>query len=207
MTTYTIYSSSIDGYILSSAGTYAQNRAGNNLNAFGTATGAYVGQDGSGGADSCYEAFLSFDTSSVVGNVSSATLSVYGIENGTTTDFTATAALHDYGTSLTTADWVAGASLAALTTVATFNTTGYAASYMAFTEVALASNINQSGSTRLILYSSRHSGNNNPTGFEYFGFSTSEQSGTSQDPKLVIETAQPAMSFRRRATRFFNRSF
>lgn len=189
MTTYTIYSGSADGYIFSSGGTYAQNRAGNSLNTFNTSTGAYVGQDGTSGTDSVWEAFLTFDTSTVVGTVSSATLSVYGIENGTTTDFTATAALRDYGTTLENADWVAGASLSGLTTVATFNTTGYAASYMAFTDVALPANVNTAGSTRLLLYSSRHSGNNDPTGFEYFGFSTSENTGTSQDPKLVIVTA------------------
>lgn len=189
MTTYTIYSGAADGYIFSSGGTYAQNRAGNSLATLDTTNYAYVGQDGSGGGDSVYEAFLTFDTSTIVGTVSTATLSVYGIENGTTTDFTCTAAVRDYGATLEDADWVAGDSLSGLTTVATFNTTGYAASYMAFTDVALPANVNTAGSTRLILYSSRTSGNNNPTGFEYFGFSTSENTGTTQDPKLVIVTA------------------
>lgn len=189
MTTYTVYSG-YDGYIQYTAGSYANNRAGTTTPTVNTTgTIAYLGQNGSGGTDSVYEAFVSFDTSSVVGTVASATLSLYGAENGTTTDFIATAAIRDFGATLEAADWVAGDSLSGLTTVATFDTTGYAASYMAFTDVAFPANVNVGGNTRIILYSSRTSGNNNPTGFEYFGFSTVDASGTSQDPKLVIVTA------------------
>lgn len=192
MPTYTIYSGSADGGLFSSGGTYAQNRAGTgggtSVLADATSTASYVGQDGNSG-DAVYEAFLTFDTSTVVGTIATATLSIYGVDNITTTDFTATAAVRDYGATLEAADWVAGASLSALTTVATFNTTGYAASYMAFTDVAMPANVNQSGSTRLIIYSNRTSDNNDPTTDELFGFATSEETGTSQDPKLVVVTS------------------
>lgn len=190
MATYTIYSDTADGYLESFDATYATARAGSgSINVDTTSTSIYVGQ--LSGTYYCIESFVSFDTSSVVGVVSSATLSLYGKDDGSATDFTMTAATRDWGATLTTGDFVAGASLSGLTTVATFATSGFSiAGYNVFTSTgSFLSAINIGGTTRLIVYSSRHSGNNTPTGNEYVGCYSADQTGTTNDPRLVVVAA------------------
>lgn len=189
-TTYTIFSAN-DGYIASNNATYSTARAGSDLN--NLSSDIYVGQDRYDSYD-CYEGFVSFDTSSVLGTVSSATLSLYGgVDGSTAADFTVNARLKSYST-LDASDWVAGASLSALTLLATFNTTGFSTSgYNVFTsQAAFLSNINQSGVTGIILSSSRHEAGtavaaNNTD--EYVRMHASVASGTTQDPRLVVDAS------------------
>lgn len=186
MPTYTFYSDTTDGHILSTNGTYSTARSGGTLTADTSGTIAIVGQSNN---YSCWEAFLQFDTTFInfASTISSATLSMYGYTSWLTNHFTVEARSYDWGTALTTADWVAGASLSALTSLATFATTGFSTSaYNDFTDVALPANINKSGSTRIICYSSRHSGNNTPTSGEYVQFYMSDQADTTNDPKLTV---------------------
>jgi hypothetical protein len=210
MSTLTVYSSTADGYIYSSNTSYSTARSTASLSD-NSSTTVTCGQDYSSPKYHCYESFFSFDTSSLGGaaTVSSATLSLYGYSDQSNTDFTATAAIKDWGSSLDTSDWVAGANLSSLTTVATYNpasgwsTTGY----NNFADVALPANINKTGTTYLILYSDRHAAGNTPTGYEYVNAYSADQSGTSQDPKLVVEYSYPGLlPVTRRALQAVNRA-
>lgn len=191
-TTYTIYSQTADGYVSSESATYANARSGGG-DAFLTAETAgadlYVGQVA--GFYTVYESFISFDTSTVVGTVSASTLSMYLNTDASSTDFTITAAVRDWGAGLTTADWVAGASLSGLTAVGTLATSGISsAARNDFTSNGnFPGAISVGGTTRLLVFSSRHSGNNQPSGDEYVAFASADTSGTTDDPRLVIEAA------------------
>ena len=133
----------------------------------------------------CVEAFLDFDTSGLPDNavISNCDLVINIIDDKSLTDFTIKAALRDYDSTLTTADWVAGASLGALTLLASKSTSGIATNqYVSLTpESAFVSNVSLTASTRIILFSSRHEGNNTPTGHEYV-----EIDSTTYVPQLTL---------------------
>lgn len=187
MATYTIYSDTADGYIVSSSSTYSTARNGTGTVA-ADSSASYIapGQVYSGGNYNCYQTFLAFDTSGVAGIITSATLNLYAYSNDSDTDFTTRARMYDWGASLTSADFVAGGSLSALTEVANWNSSAYSASYNTFTDVALPAHINQSGTTRMVLSSSRQEGNNTPSGREYVTFYSANATGTTNDPYLYI---------------------
>lgn len=194
MTTSTFYASTADGQIESSNATYATARSGGTLVANTGGTSVNVGQV-TGYA--CYEAFLSFDTSTIPDGdiITSVTLSLdgTGATDGSDTDFTINARIYNWGAGLTTADWIAGASLSGNTLVASRSTSGWSASgYNALTsEAAFLTAINKTGVTYLVISSSRHEAGTAPTGNEYVGFATAEASGTTHDPKLVVTHVAP----------------
>jgi hypothetical protein len=179
LTTYTIYGDTTDGYLTAAS----QNQA--TASSVDTTWNIFVGQQVGG----FYEGALAFDTSIVVGTITAATLSVYGMSDSSTTDFTFEARLHDWGATLTTSDWVPGNQLGTKTLLASMATSAWSASgYNALTsEAAFLSSINQAGFTRLLLCSSRHRLNTAPSGTEYVGVIAADTGGTSQDPKLVVE--------------------
>lgn len=171
------------GYIESDSPIYSSARSGTTLVAITSVT-AKVGQNN---FYSCWEAFFDFDTSSLgaSASVSAATLSILCSEDDSQTDFTLTWAVDNWGTGLTTADWVAGANLAALTTVGTIASSALTVGiYNDTTNVAFPANINKTGNTRLICYSSRHSGNNTPTQNEYILFNNYNNS--QYPPRLTV---------------------
>ena len=189
-TTYTLYPVT-DGHLSSASTSYATASSGSGLT---LSTGfLVVGQNRAGSNRTCYESFLAFDTSGVVGTIQSATLSIYGSSDLSDTAFTIEARLHDWGATLETADWVAGTSLSSKTLLATFATTGFStSSYSALvSESAFAANINQSGTTRLLLCSSRLTTGVDPVGAEFIFARSSSFTGTANDPKLVIEALVP----------------
>ena len=161
MSTLTVYSDLVDGYIGSDSAVYLTARAGGgNL---GVSTGADSIVQGQSLGYNCFEGFISFDTSSIgAGTVTAATLSLYAKSDYSVVDFTVYARARDWGASLTTADWVAGADLSALPLLASVTTAGLSvAAYTALSsESAFVSNINTSGSTRIILTSARHEAGN-----------------------------------------------
>ena len=179
-TTYTIFGDVSDGYINAGG---ANNASGDGVDTTGD---IYTGQAPGG----YYEGFLAFDTSTVVGTITAVTLSVYGMNDSSVTDFTLEARLHDWGATLTTADWVPGNQLGTKTLLASMNTSGWsAAGYNTLTsDAAFLTNINQSGFTRVLMCSSRHRLGNTPSGSEFVGYRSANQAGTTNDPKLVIET-------------------
>lgn len=177
-TTYTIYGNAADGYVFGNPSPLSVDTADSAI---------YVGQRASG--NSRYEGFLSFDTSGVVGTITAVTLSLYGNWDGSVTDFTLEARVHDWGATLATDDWVDPANLGSKTLVASVSSVGWnAAGYNTLaSQAAFLTNINQSGATRLLLNSSRHRLGNSPSGDEYIGFQSADTAGTTQDPRLVIE--------------------
>lgn len=185
MATLVVYGS-VDGYISSNDATYSTARAGGG--SFGSSTtSTNVGQIT---GYSCYEGFCTFDASALDdgASITAVTAEFYLDVDSSATDFTVTLAARDYGATFEQGDYVAGADLAALTTLATLNTSGIGATgaYKTFTDVAFPANLSKTAATRVILYSSRHSGNNTPTGDEYIQFEASSNAGTTQDPKITV---------------------
>jgi len=190
MASYTIYSGSGGGYIRSANNTYSTARAGSSLTATTGAGEAHAwGQERSGSSRRCYEAFFAFDCSSVTGTASVATFSEYGLLDASTTDFTMEARTKTWsGSGLTTADWVAGASLSGLTLLASRSSSGWSTSgYNAWTsEAALLTAVDLHGSLEFLTCSAEQTSGSDPTNDEYVGCYNSEESGTSTDPKLEI---------------------
>lgn len=192
-TTYTIYAASGDGGIQSQSTVYATARSGSALVVQGGA-GQSIGQTFGGSDYYCAEAFFAFDTSGIPSGdtIDSATLALYGSFSSTSSsDFVIQARSLAFGT-LTTADWVAGADLGSYDLLATLDTSaGFSTSAYndLSSEAAFVGAINASGDTELFCSSSRHLAGNTPTGGEYVQVRMSEQAGTSQDPKLTVETS------------------
>lgn len=197
MATLTVYSTNGE-FIYSQGAVYSTARSGGTFSVFGAGTQITVGQDA---GYYCYQGFMDFDTSSLgaTASISSAVLSLFLRSDGSVTDFTVTAAYRDWGSSLTSGDFVAGASLSGLTTVATLATSTFTTGqYYSFTDVAMPANVQLTSNTRILLYSSRQSGNNTPSGPEYVGFYGSAD--PTLKPKLEITytlgSASPSQTMR-----------
>ena len=192
MTTTVIYADTADGHVVGSSTTYSTARS-TAVSADATLATGNVGQNKVSSTYSCFELFFWFGTATIADSdtVSAATFSLYLSSDLSITDFTMIAALHNWSDTLTTADWVAGASLAAKTTVATLASSAIGSGFHSFTDVAFPANIDKTGNTRIIVYSSRHSGNNTPTGAEFVNWSIADESGTTYDPKLTVVHAPP----------------
>lgn len=102
-----------------------------------------------------YQMFARFDTSVLAGGtITGATLKIYPTHDFSTTNFDIQARLHTWGTALTTADFVAGASLSGKTLLAHLTTSGLTVNaYNSMVTDALATNINQSGYTDIVFCS------------------------------------------------------
>lgn len=201
MATYTIFSDSADGSITSnSAVSWNATRAGNDLLVDDTSVQTYLGEyDALKGYFEMYESFLSWDTSVIVDSetVTSATVSIYGGQAGPTTwegpAGTLEARAFDWGATLTAGDWVAGASLSGLTLLASFAVgnagVGWAAAYNVFTsQAAFLAAVNKTGSTRLMMCTSDMRSGTDPGAINRVIVMFAEASGTTQDPKLVVNT-------------------
>lgn len=140
----------------------------------------------------CVEGFVDFSLATVTGTLVSATISLGLQGDQSTTDFTVEARTHDYGAALTTADWVAGASLGGKTLLATLPTLGIGAdgSYKAMTETgtALRDEVTAAGTgiLRMILCSDRQRLGSASTGDEILLFRPYDH--VTLKPKLVVVT-------------------
>lgn len=197
-TVTTVFSVSGDGYLrcIDTAGTYANAR-----NNTGTATvditdttgtSMSVGQFTAIGQPRCFQGFVGFDTSAITDTdiVTVVTLDLWLVTDGSNTDFTAQARDFNWGGTLTSADYIPGTSLASSTLLATLASSGIGASgaYKTFTSQAAfltATNI-KTGTVYINLASDRQVAGNAPSGPEQMDFSTTDTSGTTQDPKLTI---------------------
>jgi len=191
MTTVTIYSDTADGYIYSSSTSYTTASNGNFLNVSSSEPIGFLGQYPNSGSYYIYQTFLKFDTSSIPDDaqITSVTLSCYGYTGSPPTSFSIEARLHDWDTTLTTADWVAGSNLSSKALLATINSSGWSTSgYNALTENGnnLKNNINKTGTTYIILCSGEQTNGSPPTNDEYVGLYYTDETGTSKDPKLEI---------------------
>jgi hypothetical protein len=195
MTVATIFAGTNDGQLACSNATYATARSGGGTLAVDTsATTAYQGQELYSGVFYCYVYGLDFDTSAIPANaiISSAVLSLCPYSklanNGSAP--VVRARLSDWGTTLTTADWIAGASLSGLPLLAHIAQADVVTSgnpYNAFTDDAMAANIVKGGHTRMLIVSDRLEAGTAPgTGQEYVRWIAMDFTGTTYDPKLVV---------------------
>lgn len=193
--TATIYCDGIDGHISSydtvmadPVNSYPDARSGSNLAADTSSGVLTIGQNynpSSPGTYTCWEGFLIFDTSSipVSATITSATLSLYVNSDTTATEFTLVTQARDWGGSLSTADWVAGASIPSnASDKANFNTSQL--SVGAYNSASInVDAITAGATTQLFLFSEKHRSGIPPTSQEY----VSVQSGNGANPpKLVI---------------------
>lgn len=186
MTTLTVQAEAYNsGHILSSSNTsYANARDGvDTLVADDGSTFRKIGQNLSTPTYQNDLVFAEFDTSSIPSSatINSVTLSVWNFFNETTTDFTLEARIHDYGSSLTTADWLNGSTLAGKTLVASVSTSSLPSddtAYLALTDVAFTTNINKGGATRIVLCSSRQTASG--------GTGTTPTNGVAEDFYLYV---------------------
>lgn len=199
MATVTIFGATGDGDISSGPNaTYATVRSGTGLTAATATANLRTGQNLFGGNYTIFEGFLAFDTTSLagIGTLTATTLSLYGQQDFSIADFTIEARVNNWGATLTTADWVAGASLSGQTLLASFATAGFSTSgYNDFTESsgALTANLNTAGTTYFMLCSSKDTSGTAPAGTEYVHVYSADQAGTTNDPKIVVTytTSQP----------------
>jgi hypothetical protein len=192
MTTLTVYSDASDGRIESSSTVYATARTGANFVISDSVSANSIGQTFETPTYYVREMFLNFDTSSIpdTDTIDSVVLSMYGFQDLSDTDFTMEAYLKDWGASLDTGDWVAGADLGAQTLLATLAVTVVPTNaYTAFTsESGFVNYVNKTGLTRLMLSSSRTRAGTTPTGFEAVSWNMSE---SANKPKLVVNHSTP----------------
>lgn len=191
MTTVTIYSDTSDGYCSSISTSYTSASDGTGVGASPSATVGYVGQYIINTTYYVNISYLKFDTSSIPDDaeITSVTLYCYGYLDLSTTDFSIEARLHDWGATLTAADWVAGSNLGSKTLLASRSSLGWSTvGYNGFTENGsnFRNNINKTGTTYIILCSAEHANQSPPSNNEYVGLYFSDETGTSKDPKLEI---------------------
>ena len=201
--TLVVYSDAADGSLMSADVSYATARAGANiaLDPSGPIL-VLIGQQNWWDSDfeeyvpNVSEGFSSFDTSSIPDGdtVSAAVLRVTSSGDSSSTDFDIQARLRDWGTSLTTADYVPGANLSGLTLLGSYATSsGFTAgTAYDFADSAMAANVNKTGSTRMLLCSSHTTNNNAPTTTEYVSTYSADYTGTTYDPKLTVTYAAGA---------------
>lgn len=169
MTSATLLAQSNSGAIMSSSNvSYAAARAGGTFTVNDGSTFRKIGQNFSTPTYECDIVLVEFDTSSIpVGaTVSAAVLSLWSFFKEAAQAFTIEARLYDYGASITSGDWLDGTTLASKTLLASISTASLPAddtAYLSLTDVAFPANINKGGTTRIVICSSRQSGNNSPT--------------------------------------------
>lgn len=135
---------------------YAPARAGTgsgiNYDSFAS-IGGYAGQKYSAGdsEDDCLQEMVDLGTSSLGADaVISAVAAAINITSGGNNGVQYEVRLYDFGASVSTADFVPGASLSGHTLLATYTSDGSTGS-KSLTDVALAANINKVGSTRVVV--------------------------------------------------------
>lgn len=201
-TTLSVFAGTTDGQVTSNSAVYATARSGAGLGADTAGTTILIGQR----LDvtyQCCEGFFAFDTSTIpdAATIDSVTLSLFGQADNSVTDFTLQARASDWGTGLTTADWVAGASLGALTLLGSLSTVGFStAAYNDFTENGsnFRNAISKTGETRILVNGSTHEAGSTPTGYERVTVHSADASGTTNDPKLVVNYSEGGGSNTRR---------
>lgn len=200
-TVSTFYSAAAtDGSILSQNAVWATARSGGTLsvNPGAAATYSYLGTSL---FLSVYYGIISlhaFDSSAIpdTDTISAAVVSLYGqgyndnetstLQGRLTSDYTAGG--------LTTADWISGASFAALTLLATFTHNSWStAAYNDFaSDAAFPANVSKTGLTCIVFCNNLFADNTAPTTDGTVQPFNSDQAGTANDPKLVVTHAAGA---------------
>jgi len=191
----TVWSSTADATVYGKNATYATARTTAAFVTTVTNTVDPVGQGFWTPYRYCYEPCFSFDTSSIGSGqtVTLATFSLYGQEDDSVTDFTINAHIRDWGATVELADFVSGDDFGSYTKVAHYDTAnGWPTNaYTAFANDAFPANVAATGTTYLIVVSSRQVAGNDPGGDEYAQIYMANDAtgggGTDRDPKLYVE--------------------
>lgn len=185
-----VFADTADGFVSSTNATYSTARSGSGLSANTTAD-LRVGQ--SRPKDYLVEqGFLTFDTSAIDDGdtIDSVTLALWLTTDSSSADFVTEAREYDWGGSLTTTDFRAGTALAALTLLASINSSGIGATgaYKSFTSEAafLTATGLKTGMVNVHLSSAEQRLNSAPAGNEFLVWESANTAGTSNDPKLTI---------------------
>lgn len=156
-----------------------------------TDTTSILGQLLVGGSDyRCREYFFAVANTVPGGStVSSVVLSIYISADNSATDFTANLRANNWGSTLTTADWLVGSGGTLLATLAT---AGVSAG--AFNGFSSHTSLTLGGTDYWSAQSSRQEGNNAPTGNEYLSIRSPHFAGTSSDPYITVTYTAGATS-------------
>lgn len=193
MATLTVYGVKGDGYVSCNSSTYSAAAGGTGTKAVNTSnTYSRVGQYC---RDDLYYVFVSgigFDTSSLDDGCSITDVALSLYRQGFYQDNEAyyiRAYSRDWGTSLTTDDFIAASDFSSYDILASIASTSIATGYNTLTsESAFAAFISKTGYTRFTLASSDHVNQIAPPeeDYEYFDFRSADHTGTIYDPKLVV---------------------
>ena len=187
--------SALDGFVESSNTNYTTARAGSNLVTRTNNGNLQVHNSLISGTYYIQEAFLSFDTSSIPDNaiINQATLTLYTMAKNTPFNFIVEVRNYDWGTTLENSDYVAGANLGSQKTLlTTLGTDGLpVGSGASTTTAALATNVNKTGFTRMIINSERTRLGGVPTGWEVIAFGEQEDADINKRPTLSINYTTP----------------
>ncbi len=193
-TVSTFYSGTGDGFLQGQGSTWSEARAASGTIALNTLNTYFTsGCDIPGAFYEANQAGFAFDTSAVpdTDEVSAATLSLYVNADLSDVDSTHEVRIVAFGT-LATADFIAGASLSGITRIASIATSGLTgAAYNDFIEdgTGLRDAVNLTGLTELWLTDSVQLSATNPSGRSMVRWSSANEAGTTQDPKLVVTHA------------------
>ena len=205
MTTSEVVGHTSDGTVSSSNATYSTARSGSNLGADDSRTtldqlvaGSFVGvgqhRNLFNFVYGITEVFLRFDVGSLPAGdvVTAATLRMYQ-DTGSSVSFDVEVREHDWGASVGTGDWVAGADLSSLPLLATLASSSSSSTSRDFTNNgsalvdAIEAARDDDGWLYVMLSSSRVRTNTSPNGLEAISFASSDNSTADRRPRLVIE--------------------
>lgn len=189
MATLEVVSSTADGALYgASSVSYSTARS--------TVTGAFtadeldqIGQytDGAGYFE-VWQTFYAFDTSALTADaiITSAVLSLYA-QGGATVD-TLECRLLNWGPTLTTADWTAGADLSGLTLLGSYNTAGGwgNSGYHDFSDVAMSANVNKVGTTYVMVHGAKQRTGVAPSADETSSAAMADNATAAARPVLTI---------------------
>lgn len=185
MTVYTVYAATTDAQITSGPdSTYATARAGTALTRSPSSSTWAVGQAYLAPNYTIYQGFASFNTSTIPTGVTNSVSLGFDLNSASpSSDVTIDAAESAWSGS--TADFVAGADLAALTDFGsiTLNADTGAQSMSGPADVA------RTADYKLILFGKDQADNVAPTGFEAVIIKAAETSGTASDPRLTVDVS------------------
>lgn len=196
-----VYGDTSDAEIRSGNGTYSVARAGTGTLQLQPSTGTSLrlGQWNSAGVHWIAEGFVNFDVSGILsGTAVTAAAIKFRLDGDLTigSEFDLQVRLNDWGDTLTTGDWVPGADLSSKSLLASIDTTAIGSTGQLKTmteESGLAGAIEDAvagdGILRTVWVSSRTTDGNAPStsSFEYITISSSNQTGTANDPQIVID--------------------
>lgn len=201
MASYTFYAATGDGVLTSSGASWPGVQSGAAA-ADDSAVAANLGQTfidlsgiGGGYLYTTYQYFVAFNTASIPDSdtVTSATLSLW-CKTKTGGEWSVEATSYNWGGTLETSDWRNAAAYGALTVRASKSISAMTAGqYNALTSSSLASAVSKAGTTYLLLCSSQFDGIA-PGGYDLASFSTADEAGTANDPKLEVTTTDTPAS-------------